>query len=256
MPSPTALPPILALYSDFDDDAFVAMLKGKLLRYIPQARLVDVSHRLPRFDIVQAALLLRRVYSHYPAGTIHLIGIDSGIGQRRVLATRIGGQIFLAPDNGVLGLILEREPAAVHAIPAADGMSFLARDLLAPLAARLAEREALISLGPEVTDWRRVALPQPQALSDGWQGEVLFVDSFGNLVTNFTRAQCAAAPATPPAISLGPTMIAGWYSDYSQAPPSELFLLWGAEGWLEISLPRASAAQRLDAHAGTTLILR
>jgi len=256
MPSPTALPPVLALYSDFDDDAFVAMLKGKLLRYTPQARLVDVSHRLPRFDILQAAMLLRRVYSHYPAGTIHLIGIDSGIGQRRVLATRTGGQIFLAPDNGVLGLILDREPAAVHAIPVPDGISFLARDLLAPLAARLAEREALSSLGPEVTDWRRIALPQPQAVAEGWQGEVLFVDSFGNVVTNFTRAQIAAAPAPPPTLHLGSTAIASWCSDYSQAPPEELFLLWGADGWLEISLLRASAAQRLDARAGTTLILR
>lgn len=249
--------PLLALTTDFGDGAYVAMLKGTLLRHLPNARLVDVSHRRPETGIRETALLLRRVYSYYPAGTLHVVGVDpwtgAGSGRRRVLIARAGEQCFLAADNGVLGMVLEREQGAlVYAAAIEAPTSFLARDVLAPLAARLAHGAAAAELGAAARDWAELKLPRPRREAEGWRGEVLVVDDFGNILTNFTREQAGEKKA----VEIGGQRIERWAEDFAGLKAGELFLLWGAEGWLEIAVAGGSAAERLGVGAGTAVGLR
>jgi len=248
---------LITLSSDFgESSAYVAMLKGALLRHCPEAYLVDLSHGLPSDDAWAAAFLLLRVYPYYPAGTIHLVGTDRGLGPSRVLVASAAGQHFLALDQGALGLVLEHEPAAaVWAVALAPRPPFVARDVLAPLAARLAQGSSGAGLGPPVGDWQRLSLPRPRPSADGLEGQVLHVDRFGNLITNFTREHFPPGPRAA-RLRIRGVEIARRCSSYADAPEGELCLLWGAEGWLEVVLARASAAQRLGAQPGTPAGLR
>lgn len=246
--------PLITLATDFgESSAYLAMLKGALLRHCPEARLLDLSHSLASDDPWPAAFLLLRVYPYYPAGTIHLVGLDRGLGPSRVLVASAAGQHFLALDQGALGLVLEREAAAaVWAVELAPRSPFVARDVLAPLAARLAQGTSGARLGHPVGDWQRMALPRPQPDPEGLQGQVLHVDRFGNLITNFTREHGPQAAS----LLIQGVQITRWCTSYADAPPGELCLLWGAEAWLEVALARASAAQRLAAGTGTPAVLR
>ncbi|MGH9519404.1 MAG: SAM hydrolase/SAM-dependent halogenase family protein, partial [Terriglobales bacterium] len=219
---------LLALYSDFGDgSAYVAMLKGRLLSLFPRFQITDVSHRLPSEPIFETALLLRRVYSYYPAGTIHLVGVDPGAGWRQVLIASAAGQTFLAADNGALGLMLEQQAASVWAAPIAQPTTFVARDVLASLAAELAQDTSPDQLGHPCTDFEPLALPRPRRLPSGWEGEVIHVDGFGNLLTNFTSLDLLDAR---PAAELGATTVTRWAQGLHTDAAAEPFLFWGAEG--------------------------
>jgi|SRR6185312_3370637 len=238
-------PPVITLLTDFGDaSAYVAMLKGGLLRRFPDVQLVDLGHHFRARPILEAAFHLLRVYTYYPAGTIHLVGIDEG--SARGLRAAAAGQIFLAADNGVLGPVLEREAARVWALAPDNPTTFLARDVLVPAAG------GALAPGAEVTDWRRLPLPRPERTAAGSLGQVLHVDRFGNLLTNFTVADLPRPQATA---EIGAQRVEGWREDYGAAE-GELFLLVGAEGWIEVSAARASAAERLGAAAGTPVLLR
>jgi len=256
--------PLITLLTDFGEgDAFVGILKGALLSRLPEARLVDLSHQPPSGDAAgdrfRAALLLRRVYGYYPAGTLHLVGQDAGDGSGRALLVRAAGQTFLAADTGVLGLVLEREPEALvfagrppaAMVPA----TFLARDLLVDWAARLAGGTLPGELAAPAADWQRLHLPQPVCAPALARGQVLHVDTFGNVITNFTPASLPGA-WTWRQLEIAGATITTRHAAYAHARPGELFLIWGAEGWLEISLRHASAARRLGVRPGTEVVLR
>ena len=250
--------PLITLISDFgEDSAYTAMLKGQLWRHCPPARIVDLAHNLDGDDPFAAAFFLLRVYSYYPAGTVHVVAVDRGRNRDVILVTA-SGQHFLALDDGALGLVLERESAAggaaVRAIPAAHRGTFAARDLLAPIAGALAAGARPDGLGAPAAAWRRLRLPEPvPAPGGGLAAEVLHVDRFGNLILNVTLAQLA--PAARPAARIGRARIARWRTGFADAEPGECFLYWGAEEWLEIAVAGGSAARRLRARRGTRVLL-
>lgn len=254
--------PLITLSTDFGEgSAYVAMLKGVLLAHCPGAQLLDLSHSLPVDDPFSAALLLRRTYSYYPAGTVHLLGVDRGIGPSHALLATTAGQYFVAMDQGGLGLVLEAalenppaEPGAgVWAVELAPRTPFMARDYLAPLAANLAQHTPPSKLGTPVTDWQRLHLHRPRPSPDGRtvEGQVLYVDRFGNLLTNLTPDLLSA----PAHLRIGDVQVSRWCRSFADPTDGELCLLWGAEGWLEVVLPQGSAAKRLGAKAGDAVFL-
>ncbi|MGH9468471.1 MAG: SAM hydrolase/SAM-dependent halogenase family protein [Terriglobales bacterium] len=244
--------PLITLSSDFGSaSAFAAMLRGALLLRCPEARLVDLSHELESGDIFAAALLLLRVYSYYPAGTIHLLALDRGAGPDRVLVAAAGGQFFIALDHGGLGLVLAQEPESrVWAVPLRERTTFVARDAMADIVEQVVHDPAYPP-GMVVTDWRRMELPRPVAEEGGVRAQVLFVDAFGNLVLN-VKAQAVGGwqGAEVAGIRLG-----RWRGHYGAAPVGELLLVVGAEGWMEIAAVGDSAAVRLGARRGTPVHL-
>jgi S-adenosylmethionine hydrolase len=184
---------ILTLLTDFGtEDEYVGVMKGIILSIAPDVRLVDLSHQVPPQDIRRAAFLLMNAVPYFPPDTVHLAVVDPGVGTaRRPVAVRTPAGTFVGPDNGLFSWVLERVPEwtaveirePAYQLPLASS-TFQGRDIFAPVAAHLAAGVPLEKLGPRVED--PVWLPPPRLeISDFVaEGEVLYADRFGNLVTS------------------------------------------------------------------------
>jgi S-adenosylmethionine hydrolase len=216
-------------------------MKGVILGIAPGAALVDLSHGVPAQDVRAAALHLDAAWRYFPAGTVFLCVVDPGVGTaRRPLVARCEGRLFVAPDNGLLGLLPGaefRELTARWGLPS-PSRTFHGRDLFAPAAARLASGATFEEVGPPVLDATRLELPSPR----GDDGEVVHVDHFGNLVTNL------------PGRDAGIVEVAGHdapvAATYGAVPAGALVTVTGSTGRLEVSLRDGSAATRLRVGVG------
>jgi S-adenosylmethionine hydrolase len=167
-------------------------MRGVILSICPDARLVDLSHEVTPFHAEQAAFVVAQAVPYFPDGTIHLIVVDPGVGSaRRALVAEGARARYVAPDNGVLGPLLAADgPARVHAIgtpdflPKARSSTFHGRDVFAPSAAHLALGKAPEAFGPAVAEDLAHPFEAPVAHPDRWDGKVVHVDRFGNLITN------------------------------------------------------------------------
>jgi S-adenosyl-L-methionine hydrolase (adenosine-forming) len=268
-PRGAARPPLITLFTDFGlGDPFVGVMKGVILGICPQARIVDLGHDAARFDPLAAGFALATAVAHFPAGTIHVAVVDPGVGgPRRPLAARIGRHLFVAPDNGILGWVLAAVGRAeVRAIADPRLMrhpvsaTFHGRDVFAPAAANLALGYPFARVGPRVADPVRPSLPRP-ALEPGpaLRGQVVWVDRFGNLITNVDGEALAALGAPAEAelhvvlTSHPPVPVV---SHYGAVGPGSVAAVLGSTGHLEIFANRGSAADALGAGPGTSLRVR
>ncbi|MCS7015590.1 MAG: SAM-dependent chlorinase/fluorinase, partial [Gemmatales bacterium] len=188
--------PIITLTTDFgEDSAYAAALKGSLLRVCPEAHLIDLSHSIPPQDILHAAFFLSEAVPWFPPATLHIIVVDPGVGTgRRLIYAEWQQQRLLAPDNGVCGLLWRRQaPQRILQLQNRQffhtnvSHTFHGRDILAPVAGHLANGLDPLQLGPAVTDPVPLPFPQPSLEGGRLVGEIVFVDHFGNLLTNIHR---------------------------------------------------------------------
>jgi S-adenosyl-L-methionine hydrolase (adenosine-forming) len=233
--------PLVTLTTDFGAGSpYVAAMKGKLLAGCPEASLVDVSHSIGAFDVRAAAFVVWAGTRDFPPGSVHLVVVDPGVGgERRPIALRVQGSWYVGPDNGLFGMVLEDaggHAAAVIELWRSDGAAptFEGRDVFAPAAAVLAAGGPATSVGAP-TDREPVRLP-PRPPS------VLWVDNFGNLVTNLK----------PPVggLRVGGREIREVGRTYSDARPGEPFCYLGSMGFLEVGVREASAADLLRVGVG------
>ncbi|HEY8535656.1 MAG TPA: SAM-dependent chlorinase/fluorinase [Vicinamibacterales bacterium] len=264
--------PVVALLTDFGTrDHYVGAMKGVVLGICPEATLVDITHEIPPQDIHAAAFELAAAWQYFPPGTVFLVVVDPGVGTgRRALAARAGGCRFVGPDNGVLAPVLRTDPEALvveltesrFALPQVS-RTFEGRDRFAPAAAWLARGTAVEALGPQVTDWRPLDVPEPRVDGQTLHGVVQRVDRFGNLVTNIHRAALDGLGVRVPgggpaagrtaALSIGGRRIDGISGTYADVAPGALCALVGSSGWLEIAVNGGNAADRLGLGAGAAV---
>jgi hypothetical protein len=247
---------VITLLTDFGtSDSYVAEVKGVLLSGAPGATLVDVSHAVPPGNIATAAYLLGRTWKHFPAGTVHLVVVDPGVGTtRRAVAVAREGQYFVAPDNGVLTPVFGIG-AEVWTLAEPEGASptVHGRDLFAPAAARLASGATLADVGAMVLE-PPVLLAAPLPLHEGKKihGEVLHVDRYGNLVTTFTTSLVPSY-----AVLESDDMVVGPIRrTFGDVEKGELLAYWGSCGLLEIAVRDGSAARRLGIGVGGRVTAR
>lgn len=251
---------LFTLTTDFGaGSGYPAQVKAVLLSALPGALVVDVSHEVPRHDVLAGALLLEACLPWFPGGAIHLAVVDPGVGTaRRALCVRdAAGRTYVAPDNGLLTPFLGEgarcwavEPG--RAIPPPRSATFHGRDLFAPAAAFLAGGGGPAALGPPVAD--PVRLPWPAAERRGGEilGETLAADSFGNLVTSIRESDLAGAPVAG-AEAAGRQ--ARWVRTYGEAPAGELVAMVGSGGRVEIAVREGSAAAALGQVRGARVRL-
>src|SRR5689334_23878051 len=185
--------PIVALLTDFGTrDHYVGTMKGVMLGICAELSCVDITHDVPPHDVLAGALELAAAYRSFPAGTIFVVVVDPGVGSaRRGLAAEIGDYRFVAPDNGVLTMVLRESPAKKivelterrYARPTVS-RTFEGRDRFAPAAAWLAKGTQLPALGRPLTELQKLDVPLPDVAADAIRGVVVRVDRFGNLITN------------------------------------------------------------------------
>ena len=255
--------PVIALLTDFGTrDHYVGTMKGVILDIAPQATLVDISHEVAPQDILGGAFQLASSYRYFPRGSIFVAVIDPGVGSvRRGIAAEAGGFRFVAPDNGLLTLVFRESPPTrvvelrepKYALPIVSH-TFEGRDRFGPAAAWLATGIDLTALGPIVTDYQRLDVPEPTVEGASIHGEVLAVDRFGNLVTNIPRAMVERLGHAT--FRLGDTSVSRLVATYAQMPPGEVCALFGSANYLEFAINAASAAGRLDLARGAKVEVR
>lgn len=183
----TDSPVIITFLSDFGDtDWFVAVVKGEILKINKKVLIVDITHKLVPYNIHSAAFVLRSVYRNFPAGTIHLVVIDPGVGsERKPIIVESAGYYFVGPDNGVFSYVYNKD-SRVFKIKQRKRLSstFHARDIFGPVAARLSKGSSPEVLGIMIKDYVKFEFPKIKKIKRGIQGEVIYIDHFGNLITN------------------------------------------------------------------------
>jgi S-adenosyl-L-methionine hydrolase (adenosine-forming) len=255
--------PIITLTTDFGlSDHFVGTVKGVILSILPDAELVDISHSVEAFDVLDGALTIASSYSYFPAGTVHLVVVDPGVGTvRRPIVSTTEQHHFVAPDNGVLSYIYNREERIrVHHVTAEHyflqpiSQTFHARDIFARIAAYLAKGVAPATFGEEVKDFVRLDVPRPTVVNENtWRGAIIKVDRFGNLIANFTPdivPSLFQSEPPPFKIRVGGREITALQNAYGNTPPGTLFGILGSMGYLEIAANQASASKILDVGKG------
>ncbi|HSW49811.1 MAG TPA: SAM-dependent chlorinase/fluorinase [Bryobacteraceae bacterium] len=257
--------PIVTLTTDFGlSDHFVGAMKGVILSLEPRARIVDISHTVTPYSIAEAAFVLWQAYACFPRGTVHVVVVDPGVGSaRRALLVEAAGQYFLAPDNGVLSMILAREKHKVRAITAERyfrrpvSRTFHGRDIFAPVAAHLARGVAPARFGRLISDYARGEFAKPvPAGESGWKGTVLKADRFGNLITNFPSEGHAGLRTGEFEMRAGRRRITRCVSSYSEGRRGELIVIAGSSELLEIAVNQGSAAKLTGLAAGSPVQLR
>jgi S-adenosyl-L-methionine hydrolase (adenosine-forming) len=256
---------ILTLTTDFGlSDHFAGAMKGVILSICPQARIVDITHEVPAFAIAEGAFLIAQSYRYFPRKTVHVVVVDPGVGTaRRPILAEAAGQYFIAPDNGVLSLVYSREKHKVRVITNQKyflkpvSHTFHGRDIFSPVAAHLAAGVAPSKLGKPVDDYIRLdfVAPQPEG-KQAWTGQILRIDRFGNLITNFRAADVPKLVSGKFSLSLGSYRIAAAARNYAERPPGELFVIVGSSGYLEISVGQGSAAEVTGCKTGATARLK
>ncbi|HZA49355.1 MAG TPA: SAM-dependent chlorinase/fluorinase [Myxococcaceae bacterium] len=256
---------IISLLTDFGlSDTYVGQVKGAIATVAPEVRVIDLTHDVPAHDVRSGAFLLMTSVEAFPPGTVHLAVVDPGVGsgRRPVAAASARGDRFVGPDNGLLVPALERLGGAVAAVDISAesnwgsrrSTTFHGRDLFAGVAARLARGADIASLGSRVDALSTpFVLQAPQVDSRGTvRGEVLHVDTFGNLVTN------VAAQLLPHRFSVrvGEAVVRGGpHAHYAAVAHGELLALLGSAGYLEVSARDGSASLRTQARRGDPVII-
>jgi S-adenosylmethionine hydrolase len=259
---------VITLTTDFGtQDHYVGTMKGVILNICRPVQIVDICHSLPSFDVLEGALTIAQAYSHFPPGTVHLVVVDPGVGStRRPILVDTGKYRFVAPDNGVLSLVYEREGraqvrhiTAEHYFLQPVSATFHGRDIFAPVAAYISKGISLSMLGEEINDYVRFKIRDPQPVSENeLHAVVLKVDTFGNLVTNIRPQDLPALANQPPPavrIQVGTGELCSIRPTFSAGKPGEIFALWGSMGFLEIVCNCGSAAQLLAAGKGAQVVL-
>lgn len=260
---------VITLLTDFGTrDEYVGAMKGVMLSVNPAAKLVDISHHVPAYDVRQTAALLTAAYPYFPAGTVHLVVVDPGVGGRRsAIALSCGRHFFVGPDNGVFSALLggglsvdivRIENTALFHMPVSR--TFHGRDIFAPVAAHLSTGLALSRLGPPLAREEAVCLPMPAAHIDNdglLAGEVIAVDHFGNLITNISGVQVndllGRTPGAAAIVEAGGHRIHGLSESYQQADGLQPLAIIGSRGTVEIAVNRRSACHRLALAVGDTV---
>ena len=258
----------ITLTTDFGvSDHYVGAMKGVVYSINPSAKVVDISHAVSSYDILDGALTIAQAYSYFPPDTIHVVVVDPGVGSaRRPIVARTEKYFFVAPDNGVLSLAFEREQRVhVHEITSEHyflqpvSQTFHGRDVFAAVAGWLSKGVEFFNLGSEITDYVRFRMPRPTRGENGAiQGVVLKVDKFGNVVTNISpqdAPQLFAAEPPPFKILISKHEITSMKRAYTDGAPGEVFGMLGSMGFLDLSTNRGSAARALEVGKGTEVVV-
>jgi S-adenosylmethionine hydrolase len=262
---------MITLTTDFGtQDAYVPAMKGTMLSIAPDVRLVDITHQISPQDIMEAAFVLQGAVPYFPAGTVHLVVVDPGVGSdRRSIALRHNDQWFVGADNGLFSLLLNQEPPDEIVVldnPQAwrtptPSSTFHGRDIFAPAAAHLAAGSSLADVGTSIDRLSSLRWALPMVVEHTIEGWIVHIDRFGNCITNIRRdtvteafpdigADQLAPPHQEPPIPLkcyvGSTILEALHPTYAAVAEGDPLMLFGSSGFLEIAVNGGHAAQLLN----------
>lgn len=255
---------MITFCSDFGmADPYAAIVKGVIYSINPKAEIVDLSHELAVHDVTRAAFFVAAACPVFPKRTIHLCVVDPGVGSKRkpiLLETEKG--FFVGPDNGLFGLIWQRSTKREvfwlkdeRYFFQGASETFDARDIFGPAAAHLSLGVAPDEFGPPLKSIKLLNFPGPAIRPDPkgrarrFSGEIVYIDRFGNLVTNFPYELLAGKQKIE--VKIAGKKVKGLAANYLEIPKNKAALIYGSLGHLEISGNACSAQKLLSAKIGT-----
>jgi S-adenosylmethionine hydrolase len=274
---------IITLTTDFGTkDWFVGTMKGVILGIAPRAAIVDITHEIPAGDIRAGAFALAAGYRFFPKGTVHAAVVDPGVGgARKAIVVQTADYLFVGPDNGVLSLALAKEKIkSVHLLENANyflrpvSHTFHGRDIFAPVAAHLSRGAPVHKLGPAQKDFIRLSRPQPRVRQNRIEGKVVFIDRFGNAITNIENTslnpKTKVVPGRRPALQstsvsglnasgevfVGRRRLCQVKAFYQSVRAGQAVAVPGSCGFLEIAVNGGSAAKRFGLKIGHRINVR
>jgi len=259
--------PIITLLTDFGEGSYVASVKGVLLAHAPEASLVDITHGVPAGAIGSAGYLIRETAAYFPKGTVHLCVVDPGVGTDRLpLIVCADGSCFVGPDNGLFHEVIRRADGDAMAYRIEEGPwlpeprcpTFHGRDLFAPVAGLLALGESVATMGSplEADSLVPSPIPPPERKANLFSGQVVWVDGFGNLITNLPESDVTAwSDGAPFRALVGDVRIERRIGTFRDGESGTVALLFGSWSTLEIVVSEGSAAGRLGVKAGEPVYL-
>jgi S-adenosyl-L-methionine hydrolase (adenosine-forming) len=276
---------IISLTTDFGlDDGYVGAMKGVISGIVPGVPLIDITHTIKPQDLTAAAYVLWTAIPYYQEQSVHLVVVDPGVGTaRRAIASRTPWGVVVGPDNGIFTYLWAAgEPQLTVALEnprycrSTISSTFHGRDIFAPAAAHIAAGVPLEELGPVVTHPTKLPLPQLSVSSQSIKGEIIYIDRFGNGITNIGRLiwEGPVLHLDPAFGDTAPRMInasrvavilpeAPSHSDigqirrtYGQTAPDQVLALVGGEGMLEIAVNQGHAARALGLRIGAPVELQ
>lgn len=255
--------PVIALMTDFgEDDFFVASMKGAILKINPSVWIIDITHRIPSYDVQTAGFVLWACYKYFPAQTIFVVVVDPGVGsERKILLARTKKYYFIAPDNGVLSLVLgEEEIEELREVANRKyflpylSHTFEGRDKMAPVAAWLSKGISCSEFGPEKTFFEKLDFMKPLIKGKEILGHVLYRDKFGNLITDIPARMLEDLMGKMDKknleLKIRGKKISSFMRSYSSAKRGDLLFLVGSVGTIEIASREESASEMLKAGVG------
>jgi hypothetical protein len=259
--------PLIVLLTDFGfRDSYVGVMKGVIRTVFRDADVVDLSHNIMPHDVPEAAFVLSASYRYFPEDTIFACVVDPGVGtDRAILCMRANDQTFLAPDNGLLSVIDDqvghtqlRKVTNEEMFLSDASTTFHGRDIFAPVAAHLANGEDIESVGPPGRYVRKLQLPRPVRAPDGsLRGEIIYIDQFGNLITNIHRSTLEHSFSEEGIVEVQVKQrdVQGICQAYGDRPEGRMLALVGSSGYLEVAVNQGSAAKMLGCEKGDTVQL-
>ncbi len=258
--------PLISLLSDFGLlDSFVAEMKAVILTICPEARVIDITHGVKKFDVRLGSFLLAAAVPYFPDGTVHVAVVDPGVGgERRSIVVETKRAAYLGPDNGLL-IPAARRDGILHVYELTNrslmreevSATFHGRDVFAPAAAHLARGTLPKNCGPEISDYIQPTYAEPKFDGKSMNCEVFHIDAFGNIVTNLTSGlfeRLGLRVGDTCSLTIGKKRLpARLVRTYSELKGQEFGVLAGSHGFLEIACRESSAAERLRARTGISV---
>ena len=250
---------IITLTTDFStSDAYVGSMKGAILSVAPDATIVDVAHSITAHDVFQAAFVLETAYCYFPEGTVHVVVVDPGVGTvRRRLAMRCGGYYFVGPDNGVFSYPIRNEGVSecveinVPEKPAGlRGITFEGRDVFGPVAARIANGVPLSEIGRPGEKPMVLGIPDPVVGDNSIDGRIVYIDHFGNCITNIKLSDLEKLGGTP-VVTVGGHSVGELHRSYADVDVGDGVALVNCVDHLEIAINQGSAERALNVKVGS-----
>lgn len=255
---------VIALLTDFGDkDGFVGTVKGVITSIAPETSIIDITHHVNPQDINSASWILACSYKYFPVGTIFVCVVDPGVGSsRKPLLVKISDYYFVGPDNGFLTRIIDKvNPQIVISLDNPDywldtvKQTFHGRDIFGPVAAHLAKSNCDIKkFGTQIPseDPIKLELHKPYKEGNTIYGSVVYIDHFGNLITNISESWITN---TNVLVSAGNIKLNGLQKAYSSVKEGKLLAIIGSDGYLELSVNCGNAAQSFNMSVNEAVIV-
>ena len=239
---------IITLITDFGlKDSFVGVMKGVLYSINPSITIVDINHNILRHNIQQCAINLNNSYSYFPKGSIHMAIVDPGVGTtRNPLIVESNEHYFIGPDNGIFSYIYENNDCTVYRVTANEyflnnvSSSFHGRDIFSPIAAHLSITRNPEKFGAVIDEYVSIELKKPKSENNNIYGEIVYVDGFGNMMTNIENKDVEYDDE----IFVNDISIEKLLSSYSDGKTDNLIAIHGSNGTIEIAINQGSAARK------------